>query len=161
MTQRCRLIKPGDELADGSGKNRTDLERIDMGAMVSDRLFNQLEEMVAEAVKEGARLVQGGKRWIHPEFPTAHYFEPTLLVDVKPSMRIAQEELFAPVMTVIRSSSLDEAIAIANGTRYGLGASVFGKNLNQCRRVVREIKSGMVSVNGLSRHVAIACTRYS
>lgn len=63
-------------------------------------------------------------------------------------MRIANQEIFAPVMTVLKYDSLDEAVSIANGTRYGLGASVFGKNKPHCRYVVDNIQSGMVCTNG-------------
>ena len=76
-----------------------------------------------------------------------------------PDMRIAKQEIFAPVMTVLKYSTLDEALAIANGTRYGLGASVFGRNKKHCRYVVDNIASGMVCTNGESRErvVRICC----
>lgn len=150
MALRVRQLKLNDILLSPSSLNKTDLERTDVGAMVTDRLFPQLAELIAEAVSQGARLLVGGKQWVHPEFPTAHYWEPTLLVDVMPDMRIAQEEIFAPVMTVMKYDMLGEAISIANGTRYGLGASVFGRSKEDCRYVVSRLNAGMVCTNGSS-----------
>lgn len=82
MTFRVKKLMQNDILADGSGKNKTNIERTDVGAMVTDRLFDELERLIASAVKDGARLLVGGKRWINKEFPEGHYFTPTLLVDV-------------------------------------------------------------------------------
>jgi acyl-CoA reductase-like NAD-dependent aldehyde dehydrogenase len=149
MKDRVRLLKVGDILADGSKRFKTDLERTDVGAMVSDRFFDRIEKLIEDAVAKGARLIHGGKRMIHSQFPDGHYFEPTLIVDVTKDMDIAQQELFAPVMTVMKYDKVNEAIEIANGTRYGLGASVFGKNLDECRLVAGQVKSGMVCTNGV------------
>lgn len=123
MTVRVKHLRQGDILADGTGRNLTDLERTDVGAMVTDRLVARLEELIQLAVADGARLLVGGHRWINPEFPQGHYFKPTLLVDVTPQMLIAREEVFAPIMTVMAYDTLEEAVALANSTRYGLGAS--------------------------------------
>jgi acyl-CoA reductase-like NAD-dependent aldehyde dehydrogenase len=150
MTRRVKSLRLNDVLSDGSGQNKTDLERSDVGAMVTDRLFDRLEGLIADAVKEGARLVIGGKRHVHPQFPKGHYFQPTLLVDVKESMKIAREEVFAPVMLCMEFEMVGEAISLANGTRYGLGASVFGKDLEECRYVAKRLRAGMVCTNGES-----------
>ena len=83
----------------------------------------------------------------HPRWPRGHYFAPTLLTGVRPEMAIAQQELFAPIFLVMAYQSEEEAVAIANGTRYGLGASVFGRNRAQCRRVARALRCGMVNIN--------------
>jgi acyl-CoA reductase-like NAD-dependent aldehyde dehydrogenase len=120
---------------------------VDVGASVSDANFGMLEELISDAVKHGARLLVGGKRLIHNDFPSGHYFSPTLLVDVAPNMKIAQVELFAPVCVVMKAESVDEAIKIANGTEYALGASVFGSNSATLERLTRELKAGMVAVN--------------
>lgn len=148
MTLRVKSLKLNDVLSHPAGKNLSDIERTDVGAMVTDRLFDKLEGLIEEAVKDGARLIVGGKRYVHPEFPTGHYFSPTLLVDVTPTMAIAQEELFSPVMLVMKFDLVGEAIVMANGTRYGLGASVFGRGEKECAYVVDRIKAGMVCTNG-------------
>jgi acyl-CoA reductase-like NAD-dependent aldehyde dehydrogenase len=120
---------------------------VDVGACISSANFDRLEELINDAVKQGARLLAGGKRYHHPDFPSGHYFSPTLLVDVAPDMRIATTELFAPICVLIRASSVPEAIDIANSTEYALGSSVFGSNKHHLRQITREVKAGMVAVN--------------
>ncbi|CCC09373.1 hypothetical protein SMACR_05211 [Sordaria macrospora] len=122
----------------------------DVGAMISDNAFARLENLVADAVKQGARLLAGGKRYAHPEYPSGHYFVPTLLVNVTPEMAIAQEECFGPIMTVMRaaSSSAEDILAVANIPNFGLGSSVFGSEWDSTlQQVVRGLKAGMVAVN--------------
>ncbi|KAK9474845.1 Aldehyde/histidinol dehydrogenase [Dipodascopsis tothii] len=122
---------------------------VDMGAMISDARFAALEALIADAVAGGARLLAGGRRYAHPRYPFGAFFEPTLLVDVTPAMRIANEELFAPVMVVMRARDTTDAIAIANSTGYGLGGAVFGSGRRSpaIDRVVRELRTGNVAVN--------------
>lgn len=127
----------------------------DMGAMISPTSFDKLETLIADAVNQGARLITGGKRHVHPNHPQGHYFSPTLLVDVTKDMRIAQEELFAPVFLVMRAESVVAAISIANSTVYALGASVFGHNTADVQACVRGIEAGMVSVNDFGAYYAV------
>lgn len=144
-TTRIKDLKLGDVLSTDANE-----KQIDVGAMVTDRLFDQLEGLIKDAVEKGARCLVGGKRADPNVVGAGHYFEPTLLVDVKPDMAIAQQEIFAPVMTVLKFDTLDEAVEIANGTRYGLGASVFGKDKRECRYVMDRLECGMVCSNGTS-----------
>ncbi|GAA5878136.1 hypothetical protein JCM16303_002857 [Sporobolomyces ruberrimus] len=141
-TTRIKDLKLGDVLSTDANE-----KQIDVGAMVTDRLFDQLEGLIKDAVEKGARCLVGGKRADPNVVGAGHYFEPTLLVDVKPDMAIAQQEIFAPVMTVLKFDTLDEAVEIANGTRYGLGASVFGKDKRECRYVMDRLECGMVCSN--------------
>ncbi|KAM0260631.1 hypothetical protein ACHAQJ_002694 [Trichoderma viride] len=130
----------------------------DMGAMISDASFSRLEELIAEAVSQGARLLAGGKRYTHPDHPQGHYFQPTLLVDVTPAMRIAQNECFAPVLTMLRakSSSAEDMLAIANAPNFGLGASVHGSERDPALQpIVRGLKAGMVAVNDFAAYYAV------
>lgn len=124
-----------------------DAEPVDTGAMIDGTRFTQLEELINDAVGHGARCLVGGKRYTHPLHPQGHYFSPTLLVDVLPSMNIAREELFAPICTVMRADSREQAVEIANATPYALGASVFGTCRPNLEWIVAHIKAGMVSVN--------------
>ncbi|CEQ41728.1 SPOSA6832_03470 [Sporobolomyces salmonicolor] len=142
MTVRVQDLKLGDVLSPSAAS-----KQIDVGAMVTDRLFGQLEGLIEDAVKGGARCLVGGKRAKKEDVGEGLYFQPTLLVDVKPDMAIAQQEIFAPVMTVLKYDTLAEAVEIANGTRYGLGASVFGKSKKQCRWVMDRLECGMVCSN--------------
>jgi acyl-CoA reductase-like NAD-dependent aldehyde dehydrogenase len=121
--------------------------KVDVGACISDANFDKLDALIKDAVKAGARLLVGGKRYAHPDHPKGHYFSPTLLVDVSPSMRIAQTELFSPICVVMKAESVDDAIEIANSTSYGLGASVFGSRNQDLERITHAVKAGMVAVN--------------
>jgi acyl-CoA reductase-like NAD-dependent aldehyde dehydrogenase len=130
----------------------------DMGAMISDASFDRLEELIRDAVAQGARLLAGGKRYQHPEYPKGHYFQPTMLVDVTPSMRIAQNECFAPVLTLLRAptSSAEDILAIANAPNFGLGASVQGSDRDPIlQSVVSGLKAGMVAVNDFAVYYAV------
>ncbi|KAJ9473921.1 putative aldehyde dehydrogenase-like protein [Pseudozyma hubeiensis] len=149
---RIRGLKLGSFMDDapfGTSSSTKDGERVDMGAMITDARFDRLEQLISDAVAQGARLLVGGKRFVHPRWKHGHYFTPTLLTDVKPSMRIAQEELFAPIFLILpfASTQLDSALHIANSTRYGLGSSVFGSNLDHCTYIADRLHSGMVNIN--------------
>lgn len=129
------------------GSDIDQLDEIDTGAMISDNRFAEIEDLIADAIAKGARLLSGGKRYLHPNYPQGHYFEPTLLVDVDSSMKIAQNEVFGPVLTMMRAENIDQAIDISNGTDYGLGNSVFGANFQACNEVARRLESGNVAIN--------------
>ena len=139
LAPRIERFRVGSALDEADG--------VDVGAMISDSSFDQLERLIADAVNQGARCLVGGKRFIHPVFPKGQYFSPTLLVDVTPQMRIAQEEVFAPICVLMRASTVDDAISIANSTPYALGASVFGTARKDLDKIVNEVKAGMVAVN--------------
>ncbi|KAK0507168.1 hypothetical protein JMJ35_010206 [Cladonia borealis] len=142
------------ELRTGSSLDNPD--NVDVGAMISDARFQQLEDLITDAVGQGARCLVGGKRYTHPKYPKGHYFQPTLLVDVTPPMRIANEELFAPICVLMPATSVTHAIEIANSTLYALGASVFGTNASAIQRVTNEVKAGMVSVNDFAVYYAVS-----
>ena len=124
-----------------------------LGALISGHRIPHLEELVEDAVSAGATLHCGGRGHRHPQFPKGHYFEPTLLCEVTTDMRIAQEELFAPVMLGMRAPDTGHAIQIANGTSHALGCSVFGKHGGaDAERVASEVRSGMVAVNDFASY---------
>jgi acyl-CoA reductase-like NAD-dependent aldehyde dehydrogenase len=139
LESRIAQLRLGSILNDG--------KEVDCGAVISDAHFGRLENLVADAVKQGARCLAGGKRYIHPKYPKGHYFQPTLVVDVTPSMAIAQQEVFGPICILMQASDVTNAISIANSTEYALGGSVFGRNKKHLDQVTREMKCGMVSVN--------------
>ena len=146
LEPRVRSLRVGSPLDD---------DGVDVGAMISDTQFDRLESLIADAVSQGARLLVGGKRYTHPKYPRGHFFAPTLLIDVLPSMRIAQEELFAPICLLMRASSVSDALEIANSTSYALGASVFGTSKRELEAVVSGVKAGMVSVNDFAAYYAV------
>ncbi|KAI1245999.1 hypothetical protein MGN70_012896 [Eutypa lata] len=141
----------------------------DVGAMISDAAFERLEGLVADAVRDGATLLAGGKRFKHPDHPSGFYFQPTLLADVTRDMRIANEECFGPVMTFMRadlpptsaSPSPEEEkataiLALANAAPFGLGASVFGSPSDPVLDlVVKGIRAGGVAVNDFATFYAV------
>ncbi|KAF9698151.1 hypothetical protein EKO04_003704 [Ascochyta lentis] len=141
LTPKIRALKPGSILTASPDTP------IDVGASISSASFDNLEALIQDAVHHGARLLAGGKRYTHPYHPRGHYFTPTFLADVTPTMKIAQTELFAPVFLLMRATSVTNAIEIANSTIYALGASVYGTATADLERVVRDVHAGMVAVN--------------
>ena len=114
----------------------------DVGAMTSPNQIGIVEEQVEEALAKGARALTGGKRREGP----GDYFEPTVLVDVDPEMKVMRDETFGPVVTVTKVRDSEEALRLANDTRYGLGATVFGEK-TRAESVGRRIEAGAVNIN--------------
>ena len=116
-----------------------------MAAMVEQKQMERVLDYIAVGEKEGATLALGGKRVLQET--GGFYIEPTIFDNVKPDMRIAQEEIFGPVLAVIPFDTEEEAIRIANGTVFGLGGSVWTQNMNVAHRVSSAIRAGTVWVN--------------
>jgi aldehyde dehydrogenase (NAD+) len=116
------------------------------GPVANRAQFNRVQEMIGAGIAEGARLVCGGIGRPHG-LERGFYIRPTIFSDVHPQMRIAQEEIFGPVLSVIAYDSVDEAVEIANGTVYGLGAHVQSQDLGAARAVAARIRSGQVHIN--------------
>lgn len=119
---------------------------VDMGPMAFRAHLDRVMAHVDGARAAGATLVTGGRR--PPGLERGHYVEPTLLADVEPSMGIAHEEVFGPVLAVLRWSTPEEMVRIANGTPYGLTANVVTTDLSSALRSVEEIRAGLIWVNG-------------
>jgi succinate-semialdehyde dehydrogenase/glutarate-semialdehyde dehydrogenase len=100
---------------------------------------------VARSVKEGAKVLFGGKRLER----RGYFLEPTVLTDVRPGMPAHDEEVFGPVASLIRVRDADEAIEVANDTPYGLGANLWTGDLARARAIARKIESGQVFINGM------------
>ncbi len=111
-----------------------------MGPMIRERDAQRVGKWIEEAVADGARLITGGSR-------QGALMEPALLADVKPSMRISCDEVFGPAVGVTRASHIDEAIRLANDTRYGLSAAIFTQNIDWALRFAQEVDSGNIHVN--------------
>jgi acyl-CoA reductase-like NAD-dependent aldehyde dehydrogenase len=118
-------------------------EDVDMGAIVSPMQLEVIERLVNDALANGARALCGGKR----RKGTGQFFEPTILVDVTTDMPIMREELFGPVMVVHRVESDDDAIQIANATRFGLGSTVMSKSPARARRIAERLRVGSCTIN--------------
>jgi len=133
LAARVAALKVGDGLQAG----------VEQGPLINEAGLKKVEEHVADALAKGARLLVGGKR--HALGRT--FFEPTVLVDAKPDMRVATEETFGPVAPLFRFKTEDEAIAFANGTPYGLAAYFYSRDVARVWRVTERLEFGIVGVN--------------
>jgi acyl-CoA reductase-like NAD-dependent aldehyde dehydrogenase len=115
-----------------------------VGPVISGAHRDRIEAYVRSGVDEGATLVAGGSR---PDVSPGYYVAPTLLVEAKPTMRVVQEEIFGPVVVVLAFDDEDEAVALANGTEFGLNDYVFTKDTARGLRVARQLRSGSVAIN--------------
>lgn len=120
---------------------------VKMGPLVSSDHRKKVEEYIKIGKDEGATLVCGGKRPSGTEFEKGNFLEPTIFDNVKPSMRIAKEEIFGPVLSVIPFKDEAEAIQIANDSEYGLAAAVWSLNINRAVRVVKQLRAGITWIN--------------
>ena len=142
VVERVAALRLGDPLDDKS----------QMGPINSKRHYERVCAMVESGRAEGARLMTGGKRPNGSEFKRGYWLEPTVFADVKPSMKIAREEIFGPVLSVFSWKDENEVIALANATEYGLTASIFTNDIKTAFRAARAVKSGYVWINGASGH---------
>jgi aldehyde dehydrogenase (NAD+) len=118
-----------------------------MGPVVSDSQLNTVMTYVQIGQQEGARLLCGGHRLDKGIFARGFFHEPTVFADVAPSMRIAQEEIFGPVVSVIPCRSYEEAVAIGNNVQYGLSASIYTQDVNRAFSAMRDMYTGIFYVN--------------
>jgi succinate-semialdehyde dehydrogenase / glutarate-semialdehyde dehydrogenase len=134
FTEQMAALTVGDPMADGT----------DIGPLATRAQREDIEELVADAVGQGARVLCGGTA---PDGP-GWYYPPTVLAGITPGMRIHAEEAFGPVATLYRVSGIDEAIALANGTEFGLGANAWTDDEAERALFVRDLEAGMVFING-------------
>lgn len=134
---RVKTLKVGDGLDPAT----------QMGPSVSQGQIETVVQYVEIGKQEGATLACGGHRLDKGAYAKGFFHEPTVFTDVHPGMRIAQEEIFGPVVSVIPCESFDEAIAIGNGVEYGLSASIYTRDINQAFRAMRDLHTGLFYVN--------------
>jgi acyl-CoA reductase-like NAD-dependent aldehyde dehydrogenase len=118
-----------------------------MGPSVSEGQRRTVLDYVEIGRQEGARLVHGGHALTDGAHAKGFFLDPTIFADVHPSMRIAQEEIFGPVVSVMPCRSFDEAVAIGNGVRYGLSASIYTQDVNRAFAAMRDLDTGIFYVN--------------
>lgn len=124
-------------------------DNFDYGSMAREDLAKELEEKVKKSVEKGARILIGGNR-------NKAFFEPTILTDVKPGMPAYEEELFGPVAVVLIAKDEKHAIELANDSKFGLGGSLWSKDVKKAKKLVREVESGAVYINKLmASHPAV------
>eukprot|EP00475_Leptophrys_vorax_P027948 TRINITY_DN4003_c0_g1_i1.p1 TRINITY_DN4003_c0_g1~~TRINITY_DN4003_c0_g1_i1.p1 ORF type:complete len:586 (-),score=158.93 TRINITY_DN4003_c0_g1_i1:120-1877(-) len=131
VQEKVALLRQGDTFA----------QTVDMGCMTFSGSIKKLEYLINDAVEKGARLVHGGK------LISGNFFAPTVVADCDHSMKLVTEEAFGPIMTIIKFRSDDEVVQMANGTRYGLGLSVYSANYARAEQIVSQIESGMAVIN--------------
>jgi acyl-CoA reductase-like NAD-dependent aldehyde dehydrogenase len=142
VAARLRQLRLGDPTDPSS----------EMGPVNSRRQHERVMGFVESARSDGARLVTGGRRPPGEQFRAGYWIEPTLYADVEPSMRVAREEVFGPVVCALRWSTEAQAVALANGTEFGLTAAVWTRDLNTAMRMMRKVEAGTVWINGAGQH---------
>ena len=138
-----KLVGRAKKLRLGSGLEAS----TDVGPVVSSSQLERVHSFIPIAEKEGATVAAGGRIPREGALAKGFFHEPTVLVDVKPNMRVAQEEIFGPVTAVIEVSGIDEAIKVLNSTKYGLSCSIYTRNVNNAFRFMRDAETGIVYVN--------------
>jgi aldehyde dehydrogenase (NAD+) len=151
---RARALKVGDGSADAS---------VDMGPCINESQLRTVEKYVQIGVEEGARLLWGGRRLDQGAYARGFFHEPTIFGECDPKMRICQEEIFGPVVSVMRVRSLEEAIVVGNSVEYGLSASIYTQDIDKAFRAMRDMYTGIFYVNaptiGAETHLPFGGTK--
>jgi aldehyde dehydrogenase (NAD+) len=138
LTERAKALKIGD------GMDR----KVEMGPVINEQAVNKIEYYIDVGKNEdGATLHLGGARLDRGEYRYGYFLEPTIFTDVAPRMRIAQEEIFGPVLSVIPCRDFDDAIEIGNGVKYGLSSSIYTQDVNRAFRAMEAMNTGIFYVN--------------
>jgi acyl-CoA reductase-like NAD-dependent aldehyde dehydrogenase len=137
VATRTRSIVLGDPMA----------ENTQMGPIANVPQLERVQSMVAAARGEGAHVIAGGERAALDDHPEGLFFEPTILTEVDNDATIAQNEVFGPVLNVLRFETEEEAVALANATRFGLAAGVWTRDVKRAHRLARRIRAGTVWIN--------------
>ena len=135
--ERAKALKVGNGLD----------ETVEMGPAINENQLKTDLSYVDIGKAEGARLKSGGNRLDKGEYQSGYFMEPTVFVDVDPQMRIAQEEIFGPVVSIIACDDLEDAIEIANGIDYGLSSALYTKDVNKAFVAVRDLQAGITYIN--------------
>ncbi|HWQ77580.1 MAG TPA: aldehyde dehydrogenase family protein [Anaerovoracaceae bacterium] len=146
LAKKCGEIKIGDPL---------DFDTR-MGALISEGHLQKVDAYVKEAAENGAGIYYGGKRYVEGACKDGPFYMPTIITGVSPDSRICQEEVFGPVLSVMKYKTTEEAIELANNTSYGLGANIFTENLKKAWWIGQQLNAGSVWVN-LPNGMHMAC----
>ena len=154
-----RVVERTRKLKVGNGLDPT----VEMGPVINEQQVQTVMNYVEIGKKEGAKLLAGGHRLDKGEHAKGWFHEPTVFGDCDPKMRVAQEEIFGPVVSVIPIDSLEQGIEVANGVPYGLSASIYTRNVNGAFAAIRDLYTGIVYVNaptiGAETHLPFGGTK--
>jgi len=138
-----KLVPRIEQLRLGNGLD----ESVDVGPVINASQLEKIHGYTGIGKAEGATLVTGGSIVREGDLAQGHFYRPTLFTDVRPEMRLAQEEIFGPTLSVIDVGSLDEAITVNNGTPYGLSSAIYTQDINRVQRAMRDITTGILYIN--------------
>lgn len=138
-----RLVAAAEKLRVGNGLN----PEIEMGPLVNMGRVSAVHEYTEIGKREGAKLVMGGAPLTEGEYSEGAFYKPTIFTDVRPSMRIAKEEVFGPFVSIVPVATYEEAVQAANSTEYGLSTAIFTQDLRTTFRAMRDIESGLIYFN--------------
>jgi acyl-CoA reductase-like NAD-dependent aldehyde dehydrogenase len=138
------LIGRAGRLVLGDGRK----EGTEVGPLINEDALHKVESYIEIGRQEGATLRCGGQPATEGDLAQGWFYEPTIFTDVKPDMRIAQEEIFGPVLSVIRVVDFDEGIEVMNDVRYGLSSSIYTRDISKAFRAIDRIEAGITYVNG-------------
>lgn len=137
------IVARAQSLRIGSGLDPT----TQMGPVINQRQCEKILAYIDIGQQEGARLVQGGKRLTDGDYAHGYFIEPTIFVDVQPTMRIWREEIFGPVLSVTKAASFEHAIALANDSDYGLSSAIYTRSVEYAFAAMRDIEAGITYIN--------------
>lgn len=138
LVDRTKKLRLGDGLK----------EATEVGPCINEAQRKVVQEYVGIGLKEGAKIAVGGSIASGDDLNKGWFHQPTIFSDVQPEMRIAKEEIFGPVLSVVRIKSLEEGISVLNNTVYGLSSSIYTQNVNAAFKAIRDIKAGITYING-------------
>ncbi|MBD1381991.1 alpha-ketoglutaric semialdehyde dehydrogenase GucD [Metabacillus arenae] len=150
-TFKEKLIKKVKEIRVGNGLN----EETWMGPCASENQLNTVLSYIDKGVEEGAKLIYGGKRVESGECKEGFYIEPSVFENIHSKMTIAQEEIFGPVLALMKFETIEEALQIANDVQYGLSASIFTKDISKMLSFINEMDAGLIRINSESAGVEL------
>jgi acyl-CoA reductase-like NAD-dependent aldehyde dehydrogenase len=137
------LVKRVNNLRVGDGSN----EKMEMGPLINEVQRKKVKKYVEIGVNEGAKLLTGGDYCKGKSFQNGFFFQPTVFGDVSPKMRIAQEEIFGPILSVIPCNSLEEAIGIVNDSKFGLSSAIYTQDVNRAFKAIETLDTGITYIN--------------
>lgn len=137
IAERAKALKVGGGFIEGT----------DVGPVITPQSKQRIIELINDAEKNGANIVLDGRDYVNPDFPNGNFVGPTIITGVKPGMRAYDEEIFGPVLVVVETETLDEAIALINKNKYGNGSAIFTQSGSTGYKFQKEIETGQVGIN--------------